>query len=81
MFILVLFHLLVSCRVVSCRVVSFRVVPCFSKYARTEPCGTPQLFPSNSDDFSLNEAYCLRSVRYDLNQFSSLPFIVFKFTE
>ena len=22
---------------------------------RTEPCGTPQLFPSNSDDFSLNE--------------------------
>ena len=39
---------------------------------RTEPCGTPQLFPSNSDDFSLNETYCLRSVRYDLNQFSSL---------
>ena len=22
---------------------------------RTEPCGTPQLFSTNSDDFSLNE--------------------------
>ena len=40
---------------------------------RTEPYGTPQLFSSNSDDFSLNETYCLRSLTYDLNQSSSLP--------
>ena len=53
-----------------------------SNAPRTEPSGTPQLFSSNLNDFSLNETYCLRSLRYDLNQFSSLSLlIVFQFTQ